>query len=190
MTQELQQNNKNHPIFKAVVFAAQAHAGQYRKGTRIPYLIHPLGVMKTLLEHGASDEAAIAGVLHDTIEDTDTTPEQIEKAFGKKVLELVQAATEPHRNEPWEKRKEHTIAFLKTANEEICMVSCADKLDNIKSIKNDLATIGEDVWTKFNRPKEKQAWYYQALAEAFNRKDLTNKLFKIFREEVKQVFGE
>src|SRR5450631_1910449 len=94
-------------IFAALRFAGDAHSGQFRKGTRVPYLIHPLNVAKILLDCGCSDELAVAGLLHDTVEDTAVTLEQIRASFGDAVARLVEFATEPEKLWTWERRKEH-----------------------------------------------------------------------------------
>jgi len=99
-------------IFKAIEFAAKAHAGQYRKGTRVPYLVHPLNVAKILIDSGCSDVVAVAGILHDTVEDTPITLDEIRKHFGQAVAELVAGASEPDKSDTWENRKKHTIEYL------------------------------------------------------------------------------
>jgi (p)ppGpp synthase/HD superfamily hydrolase len=73
---------KGRRIFEAIEFGARAHAGKYRKGTEVPYIVHPLGVMKILVEHGASEDLVVAGILHDTVEDTYVTLEDIRNSFG------------------------------------------------------------------------------------------------------------
>lgn len=180
-------------VFKAIEFAAKAHSGQYRKGTKIPYIVHPLGVGRTLIECGCPDEVVAAGILHDTVEDTHTTLADIEREFGKKVAELVKGASEPDKSDTWENRKEHTIEFLKTAPVEMLMVSCADKLDNITAIRIDYQKLGEKLWSRFNRSKDKQKWYYESLVKVFeNRsgKGPEKELFKRFAYEVKKVFPD
>ena len=92
-------------IFKAINYAAKAHSGQHRKGTKIPYIIHPLGVAKILIEYGCADHVVIAGILHDTIEDTTVTFEQIKDIFGSAVADLVEAESEPDKSDTWENRK-------------------------------------------------------------------------------------
>ncbi len=179
-------------ICKAIEFAFQAHAGQCRKGTKRPYIIHLLGVAKTLIGHGCSEDLVVAGILHDTVEDTDVTVENIRQTFGEKVASLVQAASEPDKSDTWENRKRHTIEYLKTAPRDVLLIACADKLDNIREIREDYAKVGEAVWSRFNRPKEKQRWYYQSLADVFTSRidgEPSASLFKEFKSEVEKVFG-
>lgn len=179
-------------IFKAIEFAVKAHEGQYRKGTKIPYIIHPIGVAKILIENGCSEETIVAGILHDTVEDTHISLEDIKRQFGEKVERLVEGASEPDKSDAWENRKQSTIDKIKDATEELLMIECADKLDNIRAICNDYEKYGDTMWQKFSRPKEKQKWYYESLANVFLSRSNDGPgvlLFKEFASEVKKVFG-
>ncbi len=179
-------------IFHAIQFASAAHAGQYRKGTRVPYLIHPLRVAAILLEAGCAETLAVAAVLHDTVEDCFVTHAQIARLFGEEVAELVRGASEPDRSASWEVRKQHTMDTLSQAPDELLLVSVADKLDNIRSIRADLALHGEEAWSRFKRGREQQRWYYESLARIF-RERLTAlpgvRLAEMFEAEVWSVFG-
>jgi len=178
-------------IFHAIQFASAAHAGQYRKGTRIPYLIHPLRVAAILLEAGCAEDLAVAAVLHDTVEDCFVTLEQIRRLFGARIAELVAGASEPDKSRPWEERKQHTIDFLRTAGEDQLLVCLADKLDNIRSIREDLVLHGELAWLRFRRGRPQQRWYYENLAAVFTDRctaGIGARLAAIFVEEVKAVF--
>jgi (p)ppGpp synthase/HD superfamily hydrolase len=180
-------------IFKAVQCAVRAHSGQFRKGTRIPYIIHPLRVAETLIEYDCSEEVVIAGILHDTIEDTAITVDDIVRSFGEKIADLVVHASEPDKSDTWENRKQHTIEYLKDAPMDVLLITCADKLDNLRSIQNDYVRAGEAVWSRFNRPKDYQRWYYQALADVFMSridKEPGASLFKNFNREVEDFFGK
>ncbi len=179
-------------IFAAVRFAADAHAGQFRKGSRVPYLIHPLNVAKILLDYGCSDDLAIAGLLHDTVEDTDVTVEEIREIFGDAVARLVEFATEPEKLWVWEKRKQHTLAILDTGEMPALLLSIADKLDNIRSIRSDLELFGEAAWSRFKRPRDKQRWYFESLSRVFDARLVDSpgvELAAKFRAEVAAVFG-
>ena len=182
-------SRQSTPIFKAIEFAAKAHAGHFRKGSKIPYILHPLGVAKILIEHGCSDEQVIAGLLHDTLEDTPVTLNQIRRQFGPKVARLVEGASEPDKSEPWENRKRHTIEFLKKAPSRQLYVSCADKLDNIRSMAQDYEKVGEKLFKRFNRPKAQQKWYYTSLTDAFLSRKKNDPMFREFACLVEEVFG-
>lgn len=189
-------------IFDAIEFAAQAHRGHFRKATQIPYISHLTNVMKVLLEYGYPEQVAMAGLLHDVVEDTAVKIEEVERVFGNEVTVLVKGATEPHKlhleegdtEAPWIERKMHTLDYLKKeASENILAVSCADKLDNIRSIQSDLQKVGEDVWSRFNAPYESQKWYYTSLAKALvgRQKDFSSQykaLTDKFEATTKAVF--
>jgi len=181
-------------LFEAVEFATKAHSGQFRKASKIPYITHPLSVGNMLMQAGMSEDLVIAGYLHDTLEDTDATLDQIRDKFGDEVAKLVQSVSEPeHDNNPWEERKAHTVEQLKSAHINIVLITCADKLDNIRSIKADYEKLGEDLWNRFNRPKEKQKWYYQSLAQVLNQRAKEAPVvpfFAAFDAEVKAVFAD
>ena len=179
-------------VFKAIEFAAKAHYGQFRKGTKLPYILHPLGVAKILIEHDCSEEIVVAGILHDTVEDTSVTLREINENFGVRVAELVEALSEPDKSDSWENRKQHTIDYLKVAPIDVLLISCADKLHNIRAIREDHARYGEVLWSRFNSPKKKQKWYYQSLAEVFVSRiegETSKSLFSEFQLEVNGVFG-
>ena len=179
-------------IFAALRFAGDAHSGQFRKGTRVPYLIHPLNVAKILLDHGCSDELAVAALLHDTVEDTEVTVEQIRANFGDGVARLVEFATDPDSLWTWEARKEHTLELLARGETPALLLSLADKLDNIRSIRYDLELCGEKAWARFKRPRVKQRWYYESLSRIFDaRLDRSPgvELAARFHAEVEAVFG-
>jgi (p)ppGpp synthase/HD superfamily hydrolase len=179
-------------IFKAIDFATRAHSGQYRKGTKIPYITHPLNVAKTLIQLECSETIIAAGILHDTLEDTRVTFDELLEIFGKEIADLVNSASEPNKSDwIWENRKAHTLKYLKTASEQVLILSLADKLDNIRSIREDYERIGDKLWKRFNRPKEKQKWYYEALVGIYSEKLIDDKcipLVDCFRTDVKSVF--
>lgn len=180
------------PIFEAIEFAAQAHAGQYRKGTHVPYIAHPLAVAKLLLENDFDSAVAIAGLLHDTVEDTRVTLEEIRARFGDRVAALVRAVTEPPRTFTWEERKRAMLQQLEQASFQVLALECADKLDNLREIQNNYARLGEATWERFNRPKEYQHWHYASMAQLFMRRVPefeTNLLFREYVYLVQAVFG-
>lgn len=175
----------------AIEFVAKAHEGQKRKGTQIPYIAHPYRVGIILLKEGYPDELVVAGILHDTIEEAGVKIEEIRDLFGDRVASIVEGCTEPNRSLPWKKRKEHTIEYLKNAPLDIKIVSCADKLDNIRSMISDYEQIGDKLWTRFNTGKDEQAWYYRSLVESFLYGYGVNKvsIFNKFKNQVNRFFN-
>ena len=158
---------------EAIAFAAKCHAGQVRKGSKTPYILHPLEAASICATFTDDVEVLSAAVLHDVVEDTEATVEDVEKRFGDRVAMLVAGESENKREgmpaaETWKIRKEETIEHLKAAEDPgVRMVCLGDKLSNIRAIQRDYDRLGDEVWQRFNQkdPKE-HAWYYKALAEA------------------------
>jgi (p)ppGpp synthase/HD superfamily hydrolase len=178
-------------VEEAILFATRAHTGQKRKATDIPYIWHPLRVASVLVEVGSPEPVVIAGVLHDTLEDTGTAPEEIERVFGRAVLDIVKGASEPDKSASWEDRKRHTIEYLRTAPPEVKLVAAADKLDNIRAIAADLAKQGEGMWSRFKRGRADQAWYYRGLVASLGPDfpDFGRSIVERLTDCVEVVFG-
>ena len=155
-------------IHKAIIFATKSHEGQVRKGTDIPYVVHPMEVMQILTENRCSESVIVAGLLHDTLEDTSTTAEDIVTNFGQAIYELVKSESED-KSKTWQERKQATIDHLANASEEMQLICCADKLSNIKSIYADKLAVGEKVFDRFNASKDQIRWYYQEVAKALTK---------------------
>ncbi|MRH43664.1 HD domain-containing protein [Aquibacillus halophilus] len=147
-------------IKQAISYAARKHDGQKRKVDDVPYISHPFQVGMLLLQHGHKEEVVIAGLLHDVVEDTDGTLDEIEAMFGKEVASLVSYASEPDKSLSWEERKKHTIETIKTASVGAKLVVCADKIDNLSSLLQNEKELGESMWDSFKRDKSAQQWYY------------------------------
>ncbi len=173
-------------IFKAIRFAAKAHEGQVRKGLRVPYVYHPMDVGRILMDMGCPEELVAAGILHDTVEDTDVTLGILNKEFGANVARIVAETTEPEDLSSWKERKEHTIKNLKTVSKEALHLICADKFDNLRSIRLDMKRVGEIAWESFSRPEEDQRWYYKnvgaVLDERISEEPLLALLGRLKRE--------
>ena len=158
---------------RAIEFAAVKHAGQERKGTTIPYITHVIEAMEIVSRMTEDEEIRAAAVLHDTLEDTKTTKEELIEAFGRRVADLVAAESEDKRKdlpeeETWLIRKTETIKHLKKASTEVKMLALGDKLSNIRAMTRDYRVIGEKLWQKFNEKDPiKQGWYYGELANIF-----------------------
>jgi (p)ppGpp synthase/HD superfamily hydrolase len=173
---------------KAVQVATLAHDGQYRKNSKLPYISHPVAVGMILMKAGYSDELVAAGILHDTVEDTSLTLIEIKQWFGGRIAEIVEGCSEPDKTSSWEERKEHSIQFLKNASEDIRIVSCADKLHNIRSILDRYVLEGEQVWSIFKRGREQQEWYYRNVLESLSyNSEFT--LLEELRAEIDNLFG-
>ncbi|KKI90512.1 phosphohydrolase [Bacillus sp. SA1-12] len=176
-------------IEQAINFAAAAHDGQTRKATNIPYITHPFAVGMLLQKEQCTDEVIAAGILHDTIEDTSATYEDLENQFGKQIARLVLAASERDKSLPWEQRKQHTIDALKHAGLDEIKIITADKLHNLRSIHADLIIQGEKIWERFNRGKRDQQWYYTGIIKALSPRRNEFALIGELEKEVESVFG-
>ncbi|MEH7503952.1 HD domain-containing protein [Neobacillus drentensis] len=175
-------------VEKALQVASKSHRKQCRKNTDIPYITHPVTVGMMLMKAGYDEDIIAAGILHDTVEDTDLTLNDIEREFGPRIARIVEGCSEPNKSLPWKERKEHTIEFLKTAPEEIRVVACADKLHNIRSIIKDYELQGDAVWERFNAGKEHQAWYYKNIVESLGQIS-SFPLLKELQTEVELLFN-
>ncbi|WP_245980205.1 HD domain-containing protein [Peribacillus asahii] len=177
-------------IEKGINFALSAHHGQMRKQTTIPYVVHPLSVGFLLQKYGYNEETITAGILHDVLEDTQATYEQLVDEFGLRVANLVEAASEKDKTLPWKVRKLHTVQTIHSLSKNGAAIVCADKLNNLSSIKEEGSRIGEEVWNRFNSGKEEQDWYYQSIATQLYRTEVEKNLLLAFDQTVQKVFGQ
>ncbi len=152
-------------LHTAIEFAAIKHRNQKRKGSDTPYIVHPVEVMLLLTETDCSAECLAAGILHDTIEDTETTREELASIFGERVAELVAAESED-KSKSWQERKQTTIDELPNHPYEAKLICLADKLSNLQSMVYDHARVGEKLWGVFNADKDHIAWYYRGIINA------------------------
>jgi GTP pyrophosphokinase len=156
----------------ALVYAADLHREQVRKGTGVPYLAHLLAVSSIALEHGANETEAIAALLHDAVEDQggDATRQEIRRRFGDEVAAIVDGCTDAEviPKPPWRARKESYIAHIvESSTPSVRLVSSADKLHNARSILADFRVSGDALWKRFTGGKEGTLWYYRALVDAY-----------------------
>lgn len=159
---------------RALIVAAQAHRDQVRKGTDIPYAIHPVHVSVILIRHGFSEDIVIAGLLHDVVEDTDVNLDVIEAEFGPTVAETVGALTEKKREDghlakhgekrPWEIRKREALDLLRECDPGAVAVKAADLLHNARGLVEQLAHEGPEAWNHYARGPELVLWYYRSVA--------------------------
>lgn len=153
----------------ATAFALATHANQVRKGTAIPYASHLLAVSSLVLEHGGDEDQAIAGLLHDSIEDQGVSPALLRDRFGERVARIVVDCTDAdiQPKPPWRQRKERYLAHLEHVAVDSLLVSAADKLHNARAIVMDAKTHGLALFDRFSQPRESTLWYYQSLATVF-----------------------
>ena len=142
-------------------FAIEAHKGQIRKSDPVkPMIIHPINVVNILEEYGFDENVVAAGYLHDVVEDTKYTKEDIENKFGKDISSLVMGASEPDKSLSWEERKQHTIDTIKLLDFRHKAVITADKISNLEDLMIISEINGEYNFDAFKRGFEQQKWYY------------------------------
>jgi GTP pyrophosphokinase len=174
----------------ALVFAARLHATQTRKAAGVPYVAHLLGVAAIALEHGADEDAAIAALLHDAVEDQGgaSTRAVIRRCFGDAVAAIVDGCTDADTEPkpPWRQRKESYLAHLRTAPAAVRLVSASDKLHNARAILADLRARGSRAFGIFRGGKDGTLWYYRSLVEIFRQTStvppLTEELARVVAE--------
>ncbi len=179
---------------KALLFAAEAHRGQLRKGSSVPYITHPVGVSAILAQYEAGEDVVVAGLLHDTLEDTATTRGELETRFGRRIAELVAAVTEQKsaggKKTSWEDRKGQQHENLRNAELDVVRLKAADVLHNARSILRDARVAGEEVWERFNRPKETELEHYRETAELLYHRLGDEPLAREVLDTVARLTGE
>jgi (p)ppGpp synthase/HD superfamily hydrolase len=158
------------PRFTAALsYAAELHQQQERKVSGVPYVAHLLRVTGIVLEYGGNEDEAIAGLLHDAVEDQGGLPvlEEIRGRFGETVAETVWGCTDSYTRPkpPWRERKLAHIEHVRAASPSVRLVVAADKLDNARSLVRDYRIRGEALWGFFHGGREGTLWYYQAMLE-------------------------
>ena len=154
----------------AYEFAREAHEGQERKGDASPYINHPSELARLLHAAGHDDEEILAATfLHDVVEDTDTTLEEIEEAFGDGVRQLVDAMTEDKDIEPYERRKEHHRDQVEAGGERAVLIYAADKVANLRDLRTLYANVGEGAASRFNAPLDVRVRLWEGDAEMIER---------------------
>lgn len=163
-------------IEKAIKFAGKTHnhyQEQKRKGKRIPYISHPLTAGIILALAGASEDVIVAGILHDTIEDSidekKVTPEMIEERFGAQVRDLVVSVTETDKSLSWAERKEIAFSHIEHFSMESALVKSADVLSNGRELVDDYKRYGEEVFTHFVASMEDTLANYTRIIQSLSK---------------------
>lgn len=157
-------------VERAIRFAAMAHKGAYRKGNHVPYIVHPIETMMLVAKMTDDTDVIAAAALHDVIEDTQYTADDLRQIFGERITDLVASESEDKRagqpkGDTWKIRKEENLEHVKNAPVESQMIMLADKVSNLRATVRDFRQSGSDIWDKFNMKDEaQQAWYYKSVA--------------------------
>ncbi|WP_300782199.1 HD domain-containing protein [Enhydrobacter sp.] len=186
---------------RALLYASHVHGGQVRKGTAIPYIAHLLAVAATVLEYGGSEDMAIAGLLHDAVEDQggEDRLNDIRNRFGDRVAGIVRSCSDSFVNvsggkgkDDWEVQKARYLEHLKAVDAETLLVSLSDKVHNARSILRDLRKpeIGIAVWNRFTKGKDGSLGYYKALADIFGELLCGQPGKEQLAKELRHIVGE
>ncbi|MBE6727825.1 MAG: HD domain-containing protein [Ruminococcaceae bacterium] len=157
-------------LTKAIIFATEKHEGQKRKGTDIPYIVHPLEALSIASTLTNDENILAAAVLHDVVEDCEVSLSDIKFIFGEAVAHLVDSDSEDKREnlpaaDTWHLRKQETINSIEKMDRESKIVVLADKLSNMRAIYRDYNMLGDELWLRFNcKDKNEHKWYYEQVA--------------------------
>ncbi|MBO7369086.1 MAG: bifunctional (p)ppGpp synthetase/guanosine-3',5'-bis(diphosphate) 3'-pyrophosphohydrolase [Clostridia bacterium] len=181
---------------QAIKFATEAHRGQMRKLARTPYILHPLEAAAIAASITEDEEVLCAVVLHDVVEDTDVTLEEVRNLFGERVADLVLSETENKRRSlppemTWKQRKMESIAYLAESDDlGIKIMWLSDKLSNMRSLFNMYNRCGNAVFDRFHqKDKNEQGWYYRSIAEAVVSYLGYTEAYKEYMKMVEEIFG-
>ena len=155
---------------RAIIFAVKAHHNTERRGKGFPYIIHPIEAVEIVATITPDQELLAAAALHDTIEDTDVTVEDIRRLFGGRIAELVHAESDQFtegvsEEDSWHDRKQAAIDRLAAAPHDAKIVAMGDKLSNMRAIWRDYQVKGDALWNIFHvKDKASHEWHYRGLA--------------------------
>lgn len=178
---------------KAAIFAVKAHANTERRGKGFPYIIHPMEAASIVATITRDPEILAAAVLHDVVEDTDVTVDEVRAEFGDRIAQIVDSESDKFpegmsEEDSWQGRKQMAIDRLAEASEECKIVAMGDKLSNMRAIARDYAAVGDELWNIFHvKDKAMHEWHYRGLAESLKPLENTS-AYKEFVELIDTVF--
>ena len=180
---------------RAIIFAVRAHAGTERRGKGFPYIVHPMEAMEIVATMTADQELLAAAALHDTVEDTNVTVEELRAEFGDRIAGLVAAESDAFvegvsEEDSWHSRKQAAIDRLARAPHDAKMVALGDKLSNMRAIARDYAVQGDALWSIFHAkdPKDHE-WHYRGLADSLRELE-DSFAFQEFERLINEVFAK
>ncbi len=159
---------------RAIIFAVNAHHNTERRGKGFPYIVHLMEAVEIVATITPDQELLAAAALHDTIEDTDVTVEDIRAAFGERVAELVHSESDQFtegvsEEDSWHDRKQAAIDRLAAASHDAKIVAMGDKLSNMRAIWRDYQQKGDELWQIFHvKDKASHEWHYRGLAASLS----------------------
>ena len=178
---------------RAIIFAVHAHAGTERRGKGFPYIVHPMEAVEIVATMTPDQDLLAAAALHDTVEDTDVTIDQIREEFGDRIASLVASESDTFEEgvseeDSWHSRKRAAIDRLANASHDAKIVALGDKLSNMRAIARDYSVQGDSFWNLFHAkdPKDHE-WHYRGLADSL--RELSNTFaYQEFERLINQVF--
>ncbi len=180
---------------KAISFAVKAHSGVERRGKAFPYIVHPMEAMAIVATYTNDQEMLAAAALHDVVEDTEYTEDDIRKEFGDRVAKLVASESDivvgnKSESESWAERKKFAIDRLKKLDRDGKIVAIGDKLSNARAMLQDYESIGEELWNKFHVTDPKlHKWHYEGLRDSLDElKD--SFAYEEFSEIINKLFAK
>lgn len=182
---------RENVIEKALMFAVLAHSGQVRKGNKKePEIVHPIAVAEILRQYGADDNVIAAAYLHDVVEDTKYTIEDIRRIFGEDIAHLVEVATEKDKSKSWEERKKAKIEDMKVRTLREKLIPIADKISNIEDMARIFKEKGFKDFSAFNRGEKQQEWYYRNIFNSLSLNESPeNQLLIRLEKGINEAFG-
>ena len=178
---------------RAIIFAVKAHAGTERRGKGFPYIVHPMEAMEIVATITPDQELLAAAALHDVVEDTEISADEIRREFGDRIAALVVAESDVFEEgvseeDSWHARKQAAMDRLAAAPRDAKIVAMGDKLSNMRAIARDYAVKGDELWKIFHAkdPRDHE-WHYRGLAAALEElKD--SFAYREFVKLIDQVF--
>lgn len=180
---------------KAINFAVKAHSGVERRGKAFPYIVHPMEAMAIVATITNDQELLAAAALHDVVEDTEYTVEDIRKEFGDRVAKIVDSESDlvvegKNESESWVERKQYAIDRLKKLDRDGKIVAIGDKLSNARAMLQDYEKLGEELWNKFHVTDPKlHKWHYEGLRDSLSDLKGTS-AFEELDEITKKLFSK
>lgn len=178
---------------RAIIFAVKAHSGTERRGKGFPYIVHPMEAMEIVASITPDQELLAAAALHDVVEDTGVTVEQLREIFGKRIADLVASESDAFEEgvseeDSWHQRKQAAIDRLARASRDAKIVALGDKLSNMRAIARDYAAKGDALWSIFHtKDPADHEWHYRGLADSLS--DLSDTAaYREFISLINQVF--
>ena len=180
-------------LTQAITFAAKAHNGQKRKGSGLPYILHPMEAAAIAGTMTEDPEILAAAVLHDVIEDCGVAEEDLRRVFSDRIAKLVAFQSEKEEPNPqasWQRRKLRTINHLRIAQRDDLILTLSDKLSNLRSMDRDLRAQGPSFWQRFNQTNPSMHhWYYASIAGALEPLQEED-AYKEYISLIGKVFGQ